>query len=213
MLTHAFAFERIHVSCILVRCINMHSPALHLLHHNAFSIWCIYMHYHASIIRCICILCCIIMHLVHVMHSCALPYACILNVMHTNAFGCMQMRCIQMHSDYDAFMCITVFMHSECDAYKCILMHADALHSDAFRLWCIYVHKSVFQSAKEDHCPIWMCHARRDDSIILASWRLQDAYKCIQIHTNASKCVRMRTHAPDSWTTHTYTREAERTQG
>ena len=171
------------------------------------------MHYHASIIRCICILCCIIMHLVHVMHSCALPYACILNVMHTNAFGCMQMRCIQMHSNYDAFMCITVFMHSECDAYKCILMHANALHSDAFRLWCIYVHKSVFQSAKEDHCPIWMCHARRDDSIILASWRLQDAYKCIQIHTNASKCVRMRTHAPDSWTTHTYTREAERTQG
>ena len=134
MLTHAFAFERIHVSCILVRCINMHSPALHLLHHNAFSIWCIYMHYHASIIRCICILCCIIMHLVHVMHSCALPYACILNVMHTNAFGCMQMRCIQMHSNYDAFMCITVFMHSERDAYKCILMHANALHSDAFRL-------------------------------------------------------------------------------
>ena len=67
----------------------MHLPALHLLHHNAFSIWCIYMHYHASIIRCISILCCIIMHLVHVIHSCALPYVCILYVMHISAFTCL----------------------------------------------------------------------------------------------------------------------------
>ena len=31
----------IHVSCILARCITEHLPALHLLHHNAFRIWCI----------------------------------------------------------------------------------------------------------------------------------------------------------------------------
>jgi hypothetical protein len=182
MLKHYLAFERIHVSCILVRCINMHSPALHLLHHNAFSIWCIYMHYYASIIRCICIHCCIIMHLVHVMHLCALPYACILNVMHTNAFGCMQMRCIRMHSDYDAFMCI-----------------------------------NPYSSPRRRTIARFGCAMR---GAMIASYLLHDgfkmhtnAYKCIRIHTNASKCVRMRTHAPDSWTTHTYTREAERTQG
>ena len=112
MLTHSFAFRRIHVGCILVRCIDVHLPALHLLHHNAFSIWCIYMHYHASIIRCISILCCIIMHLVHVIHSCALPYVCILYVMHISAFKCMLMRCILMHSYYDAFMCINSYSSS-----------------------------------------------------------------------------------------------------
>ena len=139
MLTHLFALQRIHVCCILVRCINMHSYALHLLHHNAFSIWCIYVHFYASIIRCISILCCIIMHLEHVihscalpciythssactcvafwciltmMHSCALPYVCILNVMHLRELLCMQMRCILMHSNYDAFMCINSYSSS-----------------------------------------------------------------------------------------------------
>ena len=175
MLTHSYAFWRIHVRCILVRCISMHSHALHLLHHNAFNIWCICMHYYASKIRCISFLCCIIMHLVHVMHSCALPYVCILNVMHIHAFRCIRMRCIRMHSDSDAFMCITVCMHSERDTYRCISMHASVLHSNAFQLWCIHVHKFVFQSTKEEHCPIWMCYARRDDSMILVSWLLHNA--------------------------------------
>jgi len=112
MLTHSFAFRRIHVGCILVQCISVHLPALHLLHHNAFSIWCISMHFHASIIRCISILCCIIMHLVHVIHSWALPYVCILNMMHISAFRCMLMRCILMHSNYDAFMCINSYSSS-----------------------------------------------------------------------------------------------------
>jgi hypothetical protein len=112
MLTHSFAFRRIHVGCILVQCINVHLPALHLLHHNAFSIWCIIMHYHASIIRCISILCCIILHLVHEIHSCALAYVCILYVMHISAFRCMLMRCILMHSNYDAFMCINSYSSS-----------------------------------------------------------------------------------------------------
>ena len=73
-----------------------------------------------------------VLHLVHVIHSCALPYVCILNVMHLNAFRCIHMRCILMHSDYDAFMCITVCMHSERDAFLRIFMHANALHSNAF---------------------------------------------------------------------------------
>ena len=59
-------------------------------------------------------------------------YVCILNVMHLNAFRCIHMRCILMHSDYDAFMCITVCMHSERDAFLRIFMHANALHSNAF---------------------------------------------------------------------------------
>jgi hypothetical protein len=70
------------------------------------------MHYHASIIRCISILCCIIMHLVHVIHSSALPYVCILYVMHISAFRCMLMRCIRMHSNYDAFMCMNSYSSS-----------------------------------------------------------------------------------------------------
>ena len=73
-----------------------------------------------------------VLHLVHVIHSCALPYVCILNVMHISAFRCMHMRCILMHSNYDAFMCITVCMHSERDAFTRISMHANALHSNAF---------------------------------------------------------------------------------
>ena len=109
MRTHSFAYWRIHVGCILVRCINVHLPALHLLHNNAFSIWCISLHFNASRIRCISFLCCIIMHLEHVMHSCALPYVCILYVMHVSAFRCMQMRCILMHSYYDAFTCINSY--------------------------------------------------------------------------------------------------------
>ena len=32
----------------------------------------------------------IIMHLVHVIHSCALPYVCILNVVQISTFGCMR---------------------------------------------------------------------------------------------------------------------------
>ena len=83
------------------------------------------MHFYASIIRCISFLCCIFMHLVHVIHSSALSYVCILNLMHISAFGCMQMRCILMHSDYDAFMCIIVCMHSKRDTFKRILMNAD----------------------------------------------------------------------------------------
>jgi hypothetical protein len=70
------------------------------------------MHYHASLIRCISILCCIILHLVNVIHSCALPYVCILYVMHISAFKCMLMRCILMHSYYDAFMCINSYSSS-----------------------------------------------------------------------------------------------------
>ena len=66
------------------------------------------------------------------MHSCALPYVCILNVMHIDAFKCMHMRCIMMHSNYDAFMCITVCMHSERDAFTRIAMHTNELHSNAF---------------------------------------------------------------------------------
>ena len=53
-----------------------------------------------------------VLHLVHVIHSCALPYVCILNVMHLRAFQCMQMRCILMHSNYDAFMCINSYSSS-----------------------------------------------------------------------------------------------------
>ena len=66
------------------------------------------------------------------MHLCALSYVCILNVMHINAFKCMHMRCIMMHSNYDAFMCITVWMHSERDAFTRIPMHTNELHSNAF---------------------------------------------------------------------------------
>jgi hypothetical protein len=47
-----------------------------------------------------------------VMHSCALPYVCILYVMHISAFRCMCMRCILMHSNYDAFMCINSYSSS-----------------------------------------------------------------------------------------------------
>ena len=82
-----------------------------------------------------------VLHLVHVIHSCALPYVCILNVMHISAFRCIHMRCILMHSNYDAFMCITVCMHSEpslgaepapwevCTLPDCVceLMHLNAL--------------------------------------------------------------------------------------
>jgi len=71
-------------------------------------------------------------------------------LLHYHAFGAR-----------DAFMCITVCMHSERDAYKCIWMHANALHSDAFRLWCIHVHYRIHA--------FW-------------TW-------CIQMHFNACKCV------------------------
>ena len=47
-----------------------------------------------------------------VIHSCALPYVCILYVMHISAFRCMFMRCILMHSNYDAFMCINSYSSS-----------------------------------------------------------------------------------------------------
>ena len=43
------------------------------------------------------------------MHSCALPYGCILNVMHLRALQCIQMSCILMHSDHDAF--IRIILH------------------------------------------------------------------------------------------------------
>ena len=42
-------------------------------------------------------------------------------LLHYHAFG-----------GHDAFMCIIVCMHSERDAYKRILVHALALHYDAF---------------------------------------------------------------------------------
>jgi hypothetical protein len=174
MLTHSFACRCIHVGCILVRCINVHLPACHLLHHNAFSIWCISMHFYASIIRCISILCCIIMHLVHVIHSWALPYVCILNMMHISAFRCMLMRCILMHSNYDALMCI-----------------------------------NSYSSSRKRNFAWFGCAAPRDDKhdtcFMTASW-------CVWMQKNTPTCVSMRTNAPDSWTTQTYTREAERTQ-
>jgi hypothetical protein len=78
------------------------------------------MHYYASIIRCISILCCIIMHLVHVIHSCALPYVCILYVMHISAFRCMLMRCIltMMHS------CVFVFQFTKEEQCLIWMRHA-----------------------------------------------------------------------------------------
>jgi len=175
MLTHSFAFWRIHVGCILVRCINVHLPALHLLHHNAFSIWCISMHFYASIIRCISILCCIIMHLVHVIHSWALPYVCILNMMHMSAFRCMLMRCILMHSNYDAFMCI-----------------------------------NSYSSSRRRNIAWFGCATR---GAMIAWYSFMTASWCVRMQKNTLTCVRMRTNAPDSLTTQTYTREAERTQG
>ena len=51
---------------------------------------------------------------------------------HIDAFKCMHMRCILMHSNYDAFMCITVCMHSERDAFTRIAMYTNELHSNAF---------------------------------------------------------------------------------
>ena len=81
-----------------------------------------------------------VLHLVHVIHSCALPYVCILNVMHISAFRCMHMRCILMHSNYmyDAFMCITVCMHSERDQLN--VMHLCAFQYMQVR--CILMHES-----------------------------------------------------------------------
>ena len=52
--------------------------------------------------------------------------------MHIDAFKCMRIRCIMMHSNYDAFMCIAVCMHSERDAFTRIAMHTNELHSNAF---------------------------------------------------------------------------------
>ena len=77
------------------------------------------------------------------MHSYALPYVCILHVMHLHAFRCMQMRCILTHSNYDAFMCINSYSSSRRrmndlehaprtamiawymlhDAWECVRMH------------------------------------------------------------------------------------------
>ena len=135
-----------------------------------------------------------VLHLVHVIHSCALPYVCILNVMHISAFRCMHMRCILMHSNYmyDAFMCITVCMHSERDQLnvmhlcafqymqvRCILMHESwswasplgGLHSPWLRVWvnaseCVWMRQNA--SASE-------CNVRQNAPYV---WRHTNAFKC-----------------------------------
>ena len=45
---------------------------------------------------------------------------------------------------------------------------------------------------KEEHCLIWMRHAWREDSMILASWLLHDAWECIKILQHAWECAQMR---------------------
>ena len=85
------------LSCIwCMWCIHVHYRMY------AFWTWCIYMHLDAF--ECVAFAC-----IPTLMHSCALPYVCILNEIHIDAFQCMQVCCILMHSNYDAFMCINSY--------------------------------------------------------------------------------------------------------
>ena len=97
MLTHAFAFERIHVGCILVQCINMHSPA-----YTFVASQCIQYMVHLHALSCI----------YNTMHLHPL--------LHYHAFGARDaFMCITvcMHSERDAYKCI--WMHANA-------LHSDA---------------------------------------------------------------------------------------
>ena len=125
---HVHPMHKMHSCAFLVCCIlymshcNAFWCILSLMHFRMCCIWCTwYIHVHCRMcafwtwciqahlgaFTCVAFWCILIM-----MHSCALPYVCILNVMHLRAFLCMQMRCILMHSNYDAFMCINSYSSS-----------------------------------------------------------------------------------------------------
>ena len=137
-------------------------------------------------------------------HSCA--FECILFWLHflSFAFSCIHCtRCIHVHSLYVAFYTCRILTHSNTFSAWCIL---NVLHStcDAFRcntdaLLCIPVHLQGGKIPDFDE---------RRGAILLVSW-------CLRMHMNAHECVRMRQNAPEYTRdhTHTYTREAERTQG
>ena len=110
--------------CILTHSCKLHSGMMHLL---AFirifnvALQCIWnkVHscaFHASYVGCILIACCIHVHSMHKMHSCAFLVCCILYMSHFNR--------ILVHSQLDAFSNV---LHSSFDAFMCILSYSSAL--------------------------------------------------------------------------------------
>ena len=104
--------------------------------------------------------------------------------------------CIQMHPFLDAFLSSVAFSCIQCT--RCIHVHSLYV---AFHTWCILTHYDTFCS----RCILNVLHST------------YDAFMCIILYSRAlwrnNTRDRMRWNAPDCGTTHTYTREAERTQG
>ena len=156
---------------------------------------------------------------------------CILKLMHLLTFirifiVAFGTRCIHVHLNASKFGCIFIAccilvhsshkMHSRAFFVCCILYmpHLNAFQyilslvrfeCAAFYLWCIWMHHYVFHSALRRKNTRFRWAPGR---VLLASW-------CLRMHMNAHECTRMRQNAPKYTRdhTHTYTREAERTQG
>ena len=106
MVLHIIAFICIHVWCILIL---MHSLTFIRIFNAAFGTRCIHVHLNASfLVGCIFLACCILVHSLHKMHSCAFFVCCILYMPHLNAFqyilslvhfecAAFYLWCIQMH--------------------------------------------------------------------------------------------------------------------
>ena len=133
-----------------------------------------------------------VLHLVHVIHSCALPYVCILNVMHFCAFLCMQMRCILMHSNYDAFMCINSYSSSRrrMNDLEHAPRTADSLIHAA---WCVRIHnntlKCVRMRTNAHNCAGLVVHTYTRDAKRTQGQTHMDGHTWM--HMNASECARM----------------------
>ena len=170
---------------------------IHLLHINAFiciHVWCILILMHSltfiRIFNAAFGTRCIHVHLNASFFGCIFLACCILvhslHKMHSCAFFvCCILTCrILTHFNTFSAWCILNVLHSTCDAFRCIIMNSSALRRKNTRFrWA-------------------------PGRVLLASW-------CLRMHMNAHECTRMRQNAPEYTRdhTHTYTREAERTQG
>ena len=143
MVLHIFAFIRIHVWCILIL---MHLLTFIRIFNAAFGTRCIHAHLNAFYYGCIFLACCILVHSLHKMHSCAF-FVCV-------AFYTCR---ILTHSNTFSAWCILNVLHSTCDAFRCIIMYSSALRRKNTRFrWAPGRDLTSFMMLKNAHECTWM---------------------------------------------------------
>jgi hypothetical protein len=187
----AFYFDAFLICCMLT-----HSFAFWRIHVGCILVRCISVHLPA----------------LHLLHHNAFSIWCISMHFHASIIRCISILCCiimhlvhVIHSWALPYVCILNMMHIS--AFRCMLMRCILMHSNYDAFMCI----NSYSSSRRRNIAWFGCATR---GAMIAWYLLHD---CFMMRENALKYSNMRENAHKCarlvWTTQTYTREAERTQG